>query len=104
MLSDIRTTRFHLQRNEMARFADARDARVAVVSGVAWITVDGDPRDHVLEAGDSFVIDSAQPVIVFALQGPAAVELQPRPGAAPGTRAPAPRSWTSGRLRPAGAA
>jgi hypothetical protein len=104
MLLDTPTSLLQLQRNQLARLNDACDSRLAVVSGTAWITVDGDPRDIVLEAGESFVVDSAKPVIVFALQGPASVELQPRTGLAPCAQRPAGRSWTSGWLRPAGAA
>lgn len=93
-------SRLHLKNHELARLTDARDARLEVVRGVAWITLDGDPRDIVLEAGQSYVVDSASPLIVFALEGPAAVDLRPQPGAARSTK----RSWISGWLRTAGAA
>jgi hypothetical protein len=65
----------NLPRNHTARLTRARDTHVKVVDGVAWITIDGQQRDIVLERGQSVVIDSNGDVIVFALQGPASVEL-----------------------------
>jgi hypothetical protein len=81
MLLTPRHSRFSLARNQAAKLSRARDTNVRCVDGVAWITVDGDPRDIVLERGQSFVVDSNADVIVFALRGPAAVELD-----APGAR------------------
>ena len=65
----------NLVRNQCARLTSARDTQVRVVDGVAWITIDGQLRDVVLESGQSFVVDSNDDVIVFALNGPAALEL-----------------------------
>ena len=93
-------SRLHLRHHELTRLTRARDARLDVIRGVAWITLDGDPRDIVLEAGQSFVVDSGRPLIVFALEGPAAVDVRPQPE----TARRASRSWTSGWLRAAGAA
>jgi hypothetical protein len=65
----------NLRRNQIVRLSRARDARLRVVDGLAWITIDGQARDIVLERGDSLVVDSNEDVLVFALQGPAAVEV-----------------------------
>lgn len=81
MLLDTPRARLTLQHNEMARLASACDTRVHCVSGFAWITIDGDQRDVVLSRGQSFVVDSSAPVIVHAIQGPAAVELHAKSGA-----------------------
>ena len=40
---------------------------VTVLSGFAWITQDGDVRDIVLDAGQSFTLDRDGPAIISAL-------------------------------------
>jgi hypothetical protein len=75
MTLDAPHTRVTLQHNQLARLGAARDTRVDCVDGVAWITIDGDRRDIVLSRGQSFVVDSMAPVILHAIQGPAALDL-----------------------------
>jgi len=70
------------------RLAAARGATLSVHRGTAWITIDGDPRDIVLQTGDCFVIDSAQPVLMFPLGPDATIDVL-APAAQPG-RPPAP--------------
>ncbi len=41
------------------------------VRGTAWVTLDGDPRDVLLEPGDSHVFERAGRVVVQALGGEA---------------------------------
>lgn len=41
---------------------------VRCLSGVAWVTVEGDVEDHVLSAGDSFVSARQGRVAVMALE------------------------------------
>jgi hypothetical protein len=64
-----------LAHNECVNLTRARDTRVSVSRGLAWVTIDGQQRDVLLEGGQSFVVDSNEKVVVFALQGPASVEL-----------------------------
>jgi hypothetical protein len=68
-------TTLELARNSASRLSHATATRLKVVDGVAWITVDGDQRDIVLERGASFDVETDADVIVFALGGPAAVEV-----------------------------
>lgn len=82
-----------LQHNQLARVTDACGTRVDCVDGHAWITIDGDPRDIVLARGESFVVDSALPVIVHALQGPTAVALHARAARCPGRAGARPAGW-----------
>jgi len=58
------------------RFASPLGLRLSCVRGDLWITVDGEPDDHVLAAGESFEPTSTRRVIVYALQ-PAVLRVQP---------------------------
>lgn len=69
-------TTLNLSRNATGRLQHAAATRLRVIDGVAWVTIDGDQRDIVLERGASFDVDSEADVIVSALGGPAAVEVQ----------------------------
>jgi hypothetical protein len=50
---------------------DVSDASVVALrcdEGCVWITLDDDPRDIVLEAGESFETDQRRHALVYALQ------------------------------------
>lgn len=68
------------------RLQSARGTRVRSLAGTLWVTVDGEHEDHVLERGESWVVDSDAPVLVSPLQGTATVGLcdQPAPADRPG--------------------
>lgn len=83
MLLKTDHARLTLQKDDMAHLTRACDTRLDCVDGVAWITVDGDRRDVVLEAGESFLVESDANVIVCALGGVTAVEVRSRVGHAP---------------------
>ena len=87
MLLDTDNARLTLQRDALARLADACGTRLDCVDGVAWITVDGEPRDIVLTRGQSHVVDSSADVIVCAINGPAAIEVHAHAVEAPCSRA-----------------
>jgi len=42
--------------------------RMECVDGCVWITLDGDPRDIVLEAGQTFTADRNQRALIHALE------------------------------------
>jgi hypothetical protein len=67
------------------RLQSARGTRVRSLAGTLWVTVDGDGIDHILERGDSWVVDSDAPVLVSPLSGTATVGLcdQPQPAERP---------------------
>jgi hypothetical protein len=66
-----------LQRGQTSRLAHARATHVHSMAGTLWITIDHDPRDIVLEAGQGFTVCSDEPVTISALRGPAVLDLTP---------------------------
>jgi hypothetical protein len=70
-----------LGKNQVLALDDAQGARLYNEDGVVWITQDGDPRDIVLRAGESFVLDRDTPTLVQAFS-PARVHIaEPEPRA-----------------------
>lgn len=57
-----------LERHELLSAAGLRGTRVHCRSGCVWLTHDYDPRDVVLEAGESHCVDSDRRMILMALQ------------------------------------
>jgi hypothetical protein len=49
---------------------------VRVLAGSVWMTREGDPEDHVLDAPDAFASTRPGRLVVFAL-GPARVDVAP---------------------------
>ena len=49
------------------RLNAAQGTLLRSVRGTVWATIDNDPRDIVLDPGESFVVDSNQPLFVMAL-------------------------------------
>lgn len=87
-----------LPQRQPLRLTDALGTRVRAVSGSLWITLDHDPRDRILEAGESTLVDSNQPVLITALGSAASVSLCAAKGRASlGQRA---QAWI-GRWSPA---
>jgi len=58
------------------RLKDARGTRLRAVQGTLWVTIDNDLRDIVLEPGESFVVDSNQPLVVMPLGDCATVDVK----------------------------
>lgn len=50
-----------------ARLENTRGTRLRVRSGTAWITLDNDRRDIVLEAGEAYTVDSDARLVIGAL-------------------------------------
>ncbi|MBI5256641.1 MAG: DUF2917 domain-containing protein [Burkholderiales bacterium] len=78
------------------RLIGARGTHLRAVTGQLWVTMDHDPRDLVLQPGQSLVVDTSRPVMVSALGGKATVGVcaPQRPAAA----------WQAWLARLAGAA
>ena len=79
MLINTCDARIRLLHGDHLRLRSAAGARLTSIYGIAWITVDRDPGDFVIPAGDSFVVASDRPVLVGPLFGAATVEVQGTP-------------------------
>jgi len=58
------------------RVADAADVRITVRSGAVWITMDNDPVDRVLVAGEQFSTSQHRRALVSALE-PSCIAVAP---------------------------
>jgi hypothetical protein len=73
-----------LKRHGIALLKRSRGVRLTVARGTAWLTIDGERRDVVLNPCDEFVIASDADVAVSAIAGP--VEISVGPGVPASTR------------------
>ncbi len=90
--------RFDLPKAGMLRLDDMSDVELHCLSGTLWLTLDNDPKDVVLEAGDSFVTSSSRPAIVYAL-APASARLLHAAGPTPAHGAASWLQWLRSRLQ-----
>jgi hypothetical protein len=67
--------RIHVQRGGVIRLPDSQGATVHCLAGNAWITLERDDRDILLETGDSFTIDRQGLSVVCAIAGPAEISI-----------------------------
>ena len=79
MLITSSPTRLLLERGQSTRLSQGHAACLASAGGTLWVTVDNDPRDVVLEPGDSFEIPDDASLLVSSLGGPAVMDLRPGP-------------------------
>jgi len=86
------------------RLNAARGTLLRGVKGTLWVTIDNDPRDVVLDPGESFVVDSDEPLFVMALGDKATLDVC-TDALAREPRTPPRRAWLAGlwSRRPAGA-
>jgi hypothetical protein len=62
-----------LPARQLFAIADASATRITCTVGCLWLTLDDDPRDVILEAGDSFATGEPRRALLYALQGSAFV-------------------------------
>ena len=88
--ADRSPSHFELQLDRRALFSlpDAAGVQIRCHSGSLWLTLDGDPRDIVLEAGDSFTSPEHRRALLYAFDA-SRIELA-APPARPPRRIPAP--------------
>jgi hypothetical protein len=68
MLAPLDLETISLPARTLHRIEDARGTQVTCVSGVTWVTQEKDPRDLILAAGQSFVLDKGGLAVVFAFK------------------------------------
>lgn len=64
-----RSDAIHLRKHQHLRLNDACGWAVHAMAGTVWLTQDGNARDIVLEAGESFVLDRDRDVLLSSLNG-----------------------------------
>ena len=64
----VSTFKIELQRHAIFTVADISGVGIECQSGCVWLTLDDDPRDLVLEAGERFVGDMHRRVLVSAFE------------------------------------
>ena len=67
MDNDLYRAAHELRKSQLHRIHDGQGLRVQCPSGCLWLTQQSDPRDVVLEAGDTFTIDRAGDTFLSAL-------------------------------------
>jgi hypothetical protein len=85
-------TELQLARRALYSLPDAAGLRISCQAGSLWVTLDNDPRDIVLEAGQSLDVDAHRRAIVYALQ-PSRLRVAPQ--AASAARADSERARSS---------
>ena len=65
-----------LARRELLDIPDVSGVQITCTQGSLWITLDHDPRDIVLEAGESFFSTEHRRALAYALEA-SALALQP---------------------------
>lgn len=65
-----------LNTGELLDINDGEGFTVECLEGAIWITQSNDPRDIVLNAGQSFVLDKQGMALVCAAAGPATVAVE----------------------------
>lgn len=64
-----------LRRDALFSVPDAAGVHILCRNGTVWITLDGDPRDIVLEASDSFTTPEHRRALIYAMK-PSCISVQ----------------------------
>lgn len=68
MKTDSLPSDLRLAHQAIYSLEDAAGVQIACREGTVWLTLDGDPRDIVLEAGEVFTTPQHRHALVYALQ------------------------------------
>ena len=75
--NDLTLASTFLRKDEARHLRHALGQRVEALGGRLWITMDGDLRDVVLDAGEGFTLDRDSDVLLSALSDARFVVLAP---------------------------
>jgi hypothetical protein len=70
-----------LEAGQVVTLDDAQGTRIAARTGTVWVTEEGEPRDHVVDAGDAIIVARPGRTVVQALK-PSWISIADGPGAA----------------------
>jgi hypothetical protein len=76
-LESVRPLCLWLRRRQLLSLPDACGVKLVCDSGAVWVTLDNDPRDVVLQAGEHFTAVEHRRALIYALEG-AHLTLRPR--------------------------
>lgn len=82
MSDTLQVQRIPIGLRELLVIDDARDQLLTCESGELWITQDGDRRDVILPAGQSWRIDRSGPLVLSAFKPAVATLAHPQAGRA----------------------
>src|SRR5687767_6949182 len=68
MKTDSLPKDLHLAHHAIHSLPDAAGVQIRCIEGTVWLTLDGDPRDIILEAGDVFTVPEHRRTLIYALQ------------------------------------
>ncbi|HSW27215.1 MAG TPA: DUF2917 domain-containing protein [Burkholderiaceae bacterium] len=88
MNNELRHPLTELTAGSILRLRDAQGLAVVVFEGQVWITLQDDPRDVVLAAGESFSVDRPGLTLVQAFRDSKLLLAETDPGTAPRSEAP----------------
>jgi hypothetical protein len=71
-----------LRKGEVLHLQHALGQRIEALDGRLWITMDGDLRDVVIDAGEGFTVDRPSDVLLSAMSDAQLVVLTPSAAAA----------------------
>ena len=82
MQLDLASPLLALEPGQVVTLDDARGTRIAARYGAVWVTEEGSVQDHIVEPGQTFVVEREGRTVVQAMQ-PAWIALRPANGELP---------------------
>ena len=80
--NDLTMASSPLRKGEILHLHPALGQRIEALDGRLWITMDGDLRDIVIDAGEGFTVDRSTDVLLSAMSDARLVVLTPATAAA----------------------
>jgi hypothetical protein len=80
--NDLTLASTALRKGEVLHLHHALGQRIEALGGRVWITMDGDLRDVVIDAGEGFTVDRSSDVLLSAMSDAQLVVLLPTAAAA----------------------